>query len=173
MHRNLLLSTLAGLAACAAAPESEKTAECSPLSAVFEATADGDRALHIVELRHTQAHMMAQVLQHALSTPAPDSVRIAPEQLTNRLVLVGAPGDLERAAQIVERLDQPAAAEVIVHRLWHANAQELAPRLDNLFSDLEIVAYDRRFLLASGPAESLARAQAIATELDRALSENP
>ncbi|MCC7012801.1 MAG: hypothetical protein IT454_09590 [Planctomycetes bacterium] len=59
-------------------------------------------ALEVVVLRFASAQELAQTLGHALQST---DLRITADSRTNRIVLIGAPADVERAESLIGQLD--------------------------------------------------------------------
>lgn len=130
----------------------------------------------ILPLRHGEAASLVPVLQPLVSK---DGVLTAHPD-TNRLVVVDSRDNVERLAALLADLDRPAtstSADTV--RLQHATAESVANKLSEAFpgaaddpAGLRAIA-DRRAnaIMLSGPAPTLARARALAVELDAPVSD--
>jgi len=139
----------------------------------------GDQLVtRILPVVHGDAASLVPVLQPLVSK---DGVLTAHPD-TNRLVVVDGRDNVERLAALLTDLDRPpttsAAATV---RLRHASAESVAHQLSEALggpagdpTDVRAIA-DRRAnaVVLSGSAPALARARALAVELDAPLSDIP
>jgi general secretion pathway protein D len=96
-----------------------------------------ERTVETLPLRFAAADELAGRLREALGTDAAGAplLRVVAEPRTNHLVVAGPPADVDRARQVVARLDvpiSPGAARTQVHRLRYANAEEMVRVLAQL-----------------------------------------
>jgi general secretion pathway protein D len=137
----------------------------------------GDQLVtRVLPLVHGDAMTLVPVLQPLVSK---DGVLTAHAD-TNRLVVVDSRDNVDRLVALLVDLDHPATSTVSSSiRLQHATAEGVAGKLSEAFAGsagdvagLRAIA-DRRAntVLVSGPAAAVARARALALELDAPLSE--
>jgi general secretion pathway protein D len=137
----------------------------------------GDQLVtRILPLAHGDAASLVPVLQPLVSK---DGVLTAHPD-TNRLVVVDSRDNVERLAALIDDLDRPASnTATTTLRLRHATAEVVAAKLSEALATpggdstgLRVIADARaNVVVLSGPAATLARARALATELDAPLSE--
>jgi type II secretory pathway component GspD/PulD (secretin) len=97
---SLLLASLL-LSACCSCPPTTTTAE--------RPTAQSEQLLvQVVRLEHTQANSIERILQDTLRTGGRDSLRTAIHAEQNALVLSGTAAQIQKALELIAKLDTPS-----------------------------------------------------------------
>jgi type II secretory pathway component GspD/PulD (secretin) len=143
--------------------------------------------VRFVDVTHWDAGELARQVQSLLAekrraaggdkAPAP-AVALTHEPRTNRLVVVAAEGEGDEALDLVRMLDQPTGAQTRSYRFAHVSPA----RVDKLLRDFlgkeaqarykATVDEEAGLLVVTAPPDVHARAEALRTDLDVAVSED-
>ncbi len=86
----------------------------------------------VFALRHAGAENIGEILKDSL----PDYAKMTVDPDSNQVIVMGNVGLLKRLEQIIESLDQPAAASLVTEtfRLRYADAEQVAQNIRDLYS---------------------------------------
>ncbi|MEX2576672.1 MAG: type II secretion system secretin GspD [Halofilum sp. (in: g-proteobacteria)] len=136
-----------------------------------DANGDGQLITRVISVDHVNAAQLVPILRPLM----PESGHLAAYEPTGRLIVTDVAANVERVAQIIDRVDRPMESGVDVVNVEHASAQEIVRILGTLQSQQEgggiRAAADARSnrVLLSGPEEERLRVRTLIANLDTPL----